>query len=140
MNSFRLFFFFSLPPQNSDDENSNSSHEINSSDHCDQDDFEVQLRKPKYLQCPAIFTISNLKKFLLHKFSINPNKFCVEIMYKVKPLLLPDHYTLMDVAYIFTWKRVSDSLFYCFYFLFAIEKFPLKTKIIFFFGFYRMHQ
>lgn len=92
--------------QTSDDENSNSSHEINSSDHC-EDDFEVQLRKPKYLQCPAIFTISNLKKFLLHKFSINPNKFCVEIMYKVKSLALPDHYTLMDVAYIFTWKRVS---------------------------------
>lgn len=92
----------------SDDEISNSSHEINSSDHCD-DDFEVQLRKPKYLQCPAIFTISNLKKFLLHKFSINPNKFCVEIMYKVKSLALPDHYKLMDVAYIFTWKRVSQT-------------------------------
>lgn len=97
----------SAAPQNSDDENSNSSHEINSSDHCD-DDFEVQLRKPKYLQCPAIFTISNLKKFLLHKFSINPNKFCVEIMYKVKSLALPDHYKLMDVAYIFTWKRVCN--------------------------------
>lgn len=27
-------------------------------------------------------------------------------MYKVTLLALPDHYTLMDVAYIFTWKRV----------------------------------
>lgn len=101
-----LFFFCRNPRHNSDDENSNSSHEINSSDQC-EDDFEVQLRKPKYLQCPAIFTISNLKKFILHKFSINPNKFCVEIMYKVVSLALPDHYTLMDVAYIFTWKRVN---------------------------------
>lgn len=107
MNHYNLFqLIYRNAHQMSDDENSNSSHEINSSDHCD-DDLEVQLRKPKYLQCPAIFTISNLKKFLLHKFSINPSKFCVEIMYKVKSLALPDHYTLMDVAYIFTWKRVS---------------------------------
>lgn len=72
------------------------------------------LRKPKYLQCPAIFTISNLKKFLLHKFGINSNKFCVEIMYKVKSIALPDHYTLMDVAYIFTWKRVSQTILFIF--------------------------
>lgn len=90
----------------SDDENSNSSHEINSSEHCN-DDFDIRLRKPKYLECPAIFTISFLKKFVLHKFSINPQKFCVEIMYKVRSIALPDYYTLMDVAYIYTWKRVS---------------------------------
>lgn len=28
-------------------------------------------------------------------------------MYKVKTIALPDYYTLMDVAYIYTWKRVS---------------------------------
>lgn len=101
------------PRHSSDDENSNSSHEIDSSQY--ENDLEMQLRKPKYLQCPAIFTISNLKKFILHKFSINPNKFCVEIMYKVTLLALPDHYTLMDVAYIFTWKRVIiASVFYLF--------------------------
>lgn len=96
--------------RSSDDENSNSANEINSSDHCD-DDFDIQLRKPKYLQCPAIFTISNLKKFLLNKFSINASKFCVEIMYKVKTIALPDYYTLMDVAYIYTWKRVRKSIY-----------------------------
>jgi polycomb group RING finger protein 4 len=30
-------------------------------------------------------------------------------MYKVKTIVLPDHYTLMDVAYIYTWKRVSQE-------------------------------
>lgn len=41
----------------------------------------------------------------------------VEIMYKVKTIVLPDHYTLMDVAYIYTWKRVS---FQSLYFLFIL--------------------
>lgn len=104
---FTLFSFrCSHSYRSSDEESSNSSHDV--SDHC-EDDFEIQLRRPKYLQCPAIFTISNLKKFLLHKFSINPNKFCVEIMYKVKTINLPDYYTLMDVAYIYTWKRVCSK-------------------------------
>lgn len=111
-NTNPLFIFFAAHCSNSyrgsDDESSNSSHEIHSSGHCD-DYFSLLLRKPKYLQCPAIFTVSNLKKFLLHKFSINPAKFCVEIMYKVKTIALPDYYTLMDVAYIYTWKRVRAT-------------------------------
>lgn len=69
-----------------------------------------ELKHPKYLQCPAVFTVSHLKKFVLNKFGIDANQFCVEIMYKVRTIVLPDHYTLMDVAYIYTWKRVSDSL------------------------------
>lgn len=31
----------------------------------------------------------------------------VDISYKVKTIVLADYYTLMDVAYIYTWKRVS---------------------------------
>ena len=33
----------------------------------------------------------------------------VDISYKVKTIVLADYYTLMDVAYIYTWKRVSES-------------------------------
>lgn len=51
-----------------------------------------------------------MKKFVLNKFGIDAQQFCVEIMYKVKTIVLPDHYTLMDVAYIYTWKRVSCIL------------------------------
>lgn len=72
-----------------------------------------ELKNPKYLQCPAVFTVSYLKKFVLYKFGIDANQFCVEIMYKVRTIVLPDHYTLMDVAYIYTWKRVSDNFSYC---------------------------
>lgn len=72
------------------------------------DDYiNAMLQTPKYLQAPAIFTVALLKKFIIHKFGIDSHKFCVEIMYKVKTIALPDHYTLMDVAYIYTWKRVS---------------------------------
>lgn len=71
------------------------------------EDDNIELKTPKYLQCPAKFTVSHLKKFVVNKFSINTSEFYVEIMYKVKTIVLPDHYTLMDVAYIYTWKRVS---------------------------------
>lgn len=71
------------------------------------DPEQLALNHTKYLQCPAVFTVQHLKKFVQHKFSIDATQFCVEIMYKVKTIVLPDHYTLMDVAYIYTWKRVS---------------------------------
>lgn len=64
------------------------------------------LLKPKYLNCPAIFKVEHLKKFIVSKFLINSGKFNVEISYKVKTIVLPEHYTLMDVAYIYTWKKV----------------------------------
>lgn len=70
----------------------------------------LKLSTPKFLNCPAVFKIEHLKKFIFNKFSINPSKFAVEISYKVKTIVLPEHYTLMDVAYIYTWKKVK--LFY----------------------------
>lgn len=33
----------------------------------------------------------------------------MDISYKVKTIVLADYYTLMDVAYIYTWKRVSKQ-------------------------------
>jgi len=72
-----------------------------------ESDPHVQhLLKPRFLNCPAIFKVEHLKKFILNKFNIHVNKFNVEISYKVKTIVLPEHYTLMDVAYIYTWKKV----------------------------------
>lgn len=109
LNVFVVVFCSSHSYRSSDDEHSDSSSSEAKSNQQNNGDDEIdgQLRVPKYLKCPAIFRISNLKKFLMSKFGINPNKFCVEIMYKVKSIALPDYYTLMDVAYIYTWKRVS---------------------------------
>jgi polycomb group RING finger protein 4 len=70
------------------------------------DDSILDLLRPKYLNCPAIFKVEHLKKFIVNKFLINLSRFNVEISYKVKTIVLPEHYTLMDVAYIYTWKKV----------------------------------
>uniref|UniRef100_A0A182YQA0 RAWUL domain-containing protein n=1 Tax=Anopheles stephensi TaxID=30069 RepID=A0A182YQA0_ANOST len=71
-----------------------------------------ELLKAKYLLCPAIFSIALLKKFIIYKYGISERQFCVEIMYKVKTIILPDYYTLMDVAYIYTWKRDAPMKYY----------------------------
>lgn len=56
--------------------------------------------------------MAHLKKFVYGKFDIDTNLFQVDIMYKVKTIVLLDHYTLMDVAYIYTWKRDAPMRFY----------------------------
>ncbi|XP_037887507.1 polycomb group protein Psc [Glossina fuscipes] len=71
-----------------------------------------ELLKPRYVKCPAMFTVAHLKKFVYGKFQIDANRFFIDIMYKVKTIVLLDHYTLMDVAYIYTWKRDAPMRFY----------------------------
>ncbi|XP_073848253.1 posterior sex combs [Musca autumnalis] len=72
----------------------------------------MELLKPRYLKCPAMCTVAHLKKLVYGKFEINSNRFTIDIMYKVKTIILLDHYTLMDVAYIYTWKRDAPMRFY----------------------------
>ncbi|XP_016342856.1 polycomb complex protein BMI-1-B-like isoform X2 [Sinocyclocheilus anshuiensis] len=61
---------------------------------------EVNVKR--YLQCPAAMTIMHLRKFLRSKMDI-PCTFQIEVMYEDEPL--KDYYTLMDIAYIYTWRR-----------------------------------
>lgn len=72
-------------------------------------DKEKDKEKPKeevndrrYLRCPAAMTVMHLRKFLRSKMDI-PNSFQIDIMYEEEPL--KDYYTLMDIAYIYTWRR-----------------------------------
>lgn len=53
-----------------------------------------------------------MKKFVSGKFGIDSNLFDIDIMYKVKTIVVLNHYTLMDVAYIYTWKRDTPMRFY----------------------------
>uniref|UniRef100_A0A667XY26 Bmi1 polycomb ring finger oncogene 1a n=1 Tax=Myripristis murdjan TaxID=586833 RepID=A0A667XY26_9TELE len=62
----------------------------------------VQVANKRYLQCPAAMTVMHLRKFLRSKMDI-PNTYQVEVMYEDEPL--KDYYTLMDIAYIYTWRR-----------------------------------
>ncbi|KAJ2953532.1 hypothetical protein O0L34_g1134 [Tuta absoluta] len=64
----------------------------------------------RYLQCPAVVNISHLKKFLSMKFDIDSTQFAIDILYKRVPL--PDYYTLMDIAYIYNWKRNEPMRFF----------------------------
>ncbi|XP_061778489.1 polycomb complex protein BMI-1-A [Nerophis ophidion] len=63
-----------------------------------------EVANKRYLQCPAAMTIMHLRKFLRSKMDI-PNTHQVEVMYEDEPL--KDYYTLMDIAYIYTWRRTG---------------------------------
>lgn len=56
----------------------------------------------RYLRCPAAMTVMHLRKFLRSKMDV-PSTFQIEVMYEEEPL--KDYYTLMDIAYIYTWRR-----------------------------------
>lgn len=64
----------------------------------------------RFLQCPAVVNINHLKKFLSMKFDIDSTQFAIDILYKRVPL--PDYYTLMDIAYIYNWKRNEPMRFF----------------------------
>ncbi|TRZ00289.1 hypothetical protein DNTS_009898 [Danionella cerebrum] len=61
-----------------------------------------EINNKRYLQCPAAMTVMHLRKFLRSKMDIPPT-FQIEVMYEDEPL--KDYYTLMDIAYIYTWRR-----------------------------------
>ncbi|XP_030631562.1 polycomb complex protein BMI-1-B isoform X1 [Chanos chanos] len=64
------------------------------------EDEETNVKR--YLQCPAAMTVMHLRKFLRSKMDI-PCSFQIDVMYEDEPL--KDYYTLMDIAYIYTWRR-----------------------------------
>ncbi|KAH8253681.1 hypothetical protein KR032_006466 [Drosophila birchii] len=78
----------------------------------DSESEMVDTLRPRYLQCPAMCRVSHLKKFVYDKFEIDAQRFSIDIMYKVKTIVLLDYYTLMDIAYIYTWKRDAPMRFY----------------------------
>ncbi|KAK1160250.1 polycomb complex protein BMI-1-like isoform X1, partial [Acipenser oxyrinchus oxyrinchus] len=56
----------------------------------------------RFLCCPAAMTVMHLSKFLRSKMDI-PSNYRIEVLYEDEPL--KDYYTLMDIAYIYTWRR-----------------------------------
>ncbi|EFA12864.2 polycomb group protein Psc isoform X1 [Tribolium castaneum] len=64
----------------------------------------------RYLQCPGMCRIEVLKKFVRNKYNVDTNLFHIDILYKRVPL--PDHYTLIDIGYIYSWKRNEPMKFF----------------------------
>lgn len=58
----------------------------------------------RYLRCPAAVTVFHLQKLIRAKYGLS-DAHRVDIMYKEEPLC--GNYTLMDVMYIYHWRRVS---------------------------------
>ncbi|KAF1522350.1 UNVERIFIED_CONTAM: Polycomb group RING finger protein 2, partial [Eudyptes pachyrhynchus] len=58
----------------------------------------------RFLRCPAAMTVMHLAKFLRNKMDV-PSKYkaSVEVLYEDEPL--KEYYTLMDIAYIYPWRR-----------------------------------
>ncbi|XP_018318412.1 protein suppressor 2 of zeste [Agrilus planipennis] len=79
-------------------------------------------RKDKrYLQCPAAVTMSILQKFVRMKYALSLEH-KVDIIYNGE--VLPQYFSLMDVAYTFKWQRLKPMRFY--YRIFT----PIRIKII----------
>ncbi|KAG0411655.1 hypothetical protein HPB47_011222 [Ixodes persulcatus] len=58
----------------------------------------------RFLSCPAAFTISHMQKFLCTKYALAPS-LKIDILHMGD--VLSEGYSLMDVAYIYAWKRES---------------------------------
>lgn len=64
----------------------------------------------RYLRCPGAIRVAHLKKFLQAKYNLRP---ChnIDVMYMHD--YLHDEYTLIDLAYIYSWRRNAPlRLFY----------------------------
>lgn len=58
----------------------------------------------RFLRCQGGMRVLHLKKWIRLKYDIK-DQYDVELLYKHDPLT--DDYTMMDLAYIYSWKRVS---------------------------------
>ncbi|KAF5300721.1 hypothetical protein FQR65_LT09117 [Abscondita terminalis] len=73
---------------------------------CDEENAAIK----RFLQCPGMCRIEVLKKFIRNKYNVDTNQYYIDILYKRVPL--PDHYTLIDIAYIYSWKRNEPMKFF----------------------------
>ncbi|XP_063056578.1 polycomb complex protein BMI-1-A-like isoform X2 [Engraulis encrasicolus] len=78
-----------------------NSSDLKPSETKDTSDGETTNSK-RFLRCPAAMTVSHLVKFLRSKMDI-PSNYRIEVLYEDK--LLKDYYTLMDIAYLYTWRQ-----------------------------------
>lgn len=94
-----MFLYYSGKPPRSPDKSSQNNTK------------EVMDRR--YLQCPAAVTIGHLKKFIRMKFNLC-DRYQIDIYHTDEAL--SDTYTLIDVAYIYFWRRKGPlKLFYTVY-------------------------
>ncbi|KAK6165957.1 hypothetical protein SNE40_022761 [Patella caerulea] len=79
---------------------------------CDRKSCD-KLHDRRYLLCPAAVNMSHLKRFIRNKYSLS-DRYQIDIYHTNQPLR--DSFSLVDVAYIYSWRREGIlRLFYAFY-------------------------
>lgn len=61
----------------------------------------------RYIQAPAAFKVIHLKKFLSSKYDLSNVKKSMNIDIIYEGDVLPDDFSLLDIAYAYSWERVS---------------------------------
>ncbi|KAG8237721.1 hypothetical protein J437_LFUL017840 [Ladona fulva] len=88
-----------------------SKSPLNSSDSCKESDQNCssinkecnqQQQHRRYLRCPAAVTVLHLKKLLRSKYGLS-SEHRVDLFYNDE--LLREDFSLMDIAYIYLWRR-----------------------------------
>ncbi|GAB6020496.1 Polycomb group ring finger [Chamberlinius hualienensis] len=62
----------------------------------------VEKNHRRFLRAPAAVTISHIKKFIRYKYGFTAN-YAIDVVHESE--VLSDDYTLIDVAYIYSWRR-----------------------------------
>ncbi|XP_070565351.1 polycomb complex protein BMI-1-A-like [Ptychodera flava] len=82
------------------------SHVTNGNSNQGDSEASDEMTDVRYLRCPAAVTVHHIKKFIRHKFGL-PFSFEIDVLYHYRKSYesLIDHYTLMDIAYLYDWRR-----------------------------------
>ncbi|CAG0905180.1 unnamed protein product, partial [Darwinula stevensoni] len=100
-------------------EDENKKEEDNTEDE-EEEEESLNGSRRRYLRCPAALSIAQLKKFIRVKYGLQLDH-PVDILYRGD--CLAEDYTLVDIVYIYRWKRARPMRF-----LYQIHQRPFKEK------------
>ncbi|XP_075590928.1 uncharacterized protein LOC124490771 isoform X1 [Dermatophagoides farinae] len=69
----------------------------------------TNLNQRRYLLVKSGMRVLHLKKFIQYKYELDPS---IQVDFFFKHERLKDDYTIMDVAYIYSWRRVREKFNY----------------------------
>lgn len=79
----------------------------------------------RYLSCPGNFTVGHLKKFIKMKFNLC-DRYQIDFYHTDETLF--DHYTLVDIAYIYSWRRKGPLRLYYTVYTNPAKRFKLEIE------------
>ncbi|XP_077979049.1 polycomb complex protein BMI-1-A-like [Glandiceps talaboti] len=100
-----------------------SQSDSNNDDDATSESNDRSSNDVRYLRCPAAVTVHHIKKFIRGKFGL-PLSYEIDIMYRYRKSeeALIDHFTLMDIAYLYDWRRQGPMAL-----LYRVRQPPIKN-------------